>query len=240
MQPCSMATAACWASATSLPVAAESRHRRSRILRWSGPGPTMRAVGRSNSDDTKANAVSTVDGGLNIRGLVAIRTNPASTRTDRAKGSGPVARRVSQFAYSGCSGVESSKCAYIRTLTSGSNISGQVGWDPNWTWSSVMSRARGRSRSTPSRSWLPRIVTSRNGGGSDGLRRLRASSSVFATKALTLKPWSAASRRTCLASWSSSEIVVLIMQSITSMHQNINITLFRSWKDWYVLPCKLA
>ena len=59
----------------------------------------MRAVGRSVSEDTKANAVSSVEGGSNTRGLVTMRRNPERTRTDKANGSGPVAMRTSQSAY---------------------------------------------------------------------------------------------------------------------------------------------
>ena len=68
----------------------------------------MRAVGRSISADTNAKDWSRADGGSKTRGLVTTRTKPDSTRTERANGSGPVARRVIHFAYSGCSGTESS------------------------------------------------------------------------------------------------------------------------------------
>ena len=150
---------------------AESRHSCSRIVRWSGPGPTMRAVGRSNSDDTKANAVSTVDGGLNIRGLVAIRTNPASTRTDRAKGSGPVARRVSQFGVLGVFGSGILKVRVYQNVDIGKQHLRSGGLGPKLDLVFyVMSRAS-RDDQGPHLHvvWLPRIVTSRNGGGSDGL-----------------------------------------------------------------------
>ena len=87
--------------------------------------PRLRAVGRSTSEETNANDRSRVDGGSKILGLVTTRTKPDRTRTERANGSGPVARRVIQVAYSACSGMESSTCAYIRTFTSGSSISNQ-------------------------------------------------------------------------------------------------------------------
>ncbi len=45
------------------------------------------------------NALSSVEGGSNTRGLVAMRRNPERTRTDKANGSGPVAMRTSQSAY---------------------------------------------------------------------------------------------------------------------------------------------
>ena len=108
VQPFSIAIAACWASATNLSAALDSRHSCSKIAMWLGPGPTTRAVGLSMSETTKSNAVSVVEDGSKIRRLVATRTNPASTSTDSAKGSAPVARRVSHAAYSLCSGVESS------------------------------------------------------------------------------------------------------------------------------------
>jgi hypothetical protein len=46
-----------------------------------------------------------------------------------------------------------------------------------------------------------------------GVAALQASSSVLALKALTVGPRVSAARRTCLASWSSSEIVVLMMHT---------------------------
>ena len=98
VHPCSIAIAACWASATSLPVAPDSRHSRSNMSRWSGPGPTMRAVGRSTSADTNAKDWLSVDGGSKTRGLVTTRMKPDSTRTESANGSGPVAKRVIQAA----------------------------------------------------------------------------------------------------------------------------------------------
>ena len=56
---------------------------------------------------------------------------------------------------------------------------------------------------------------SRNGfGDSDAPRLLSASSRTLAMKALTLTPVAAASRRTCLASRSSSDIVVRMMRII--------------------------
>ena len=85
VQPCSNAIAACWASATSFPVAPASRHSLSKMSRWSGPGPTMRAVGRSMSEDTNANDWSRVDGGSKILGLVTTRTKPDRTRTERGE-----------------------------------------------------------------------------------------------------------------------------------------------------------
>ena len=97
-----MATAACWASATSGPVAAESRQSCWKMVRWSGPGPTILAVGRSKSDDVKEKADSVVDGGSKIRRLVATRTNPASTRTERAKGSGQAGQPSGIFRVIGC------------------------------------------------------------------------------------------------------------------------------------------
>ena len=69
VQPCSIATAACWASATSFPVAPDPRHSLSSMSRWSGPGPTTRAVGRSTSEDTNANDWSSVDGGVEYPGI---------------------------------------------------------------------------------------------------------------------------------------------------------------------------
>ena len=171
----------------------------------------MRAVGRSTSEETNAKDWSRVDGGSKTRGLVTIRTKPDSTRTERAKGSESVASRVIQSAYSEWSGVESSTCAYIKTLTSGSNISNHCPLCPNRASSSCASSVLGRSRSTPERAWTPRTVTNRNGGGSGVSRRFRASSNVMAIKALTLMPRASAARRTCLASWSSRDIVVLMM-----------------------------
>ena len=222
VQPCSNAIAACWASATSFPVAPASRHSLSKMSRWSGPGPTMRAVGRSTSEDTNANDWSRVDGGSKILGLVTTRTKPDRTRTERANGSGPVAKRVTQVAYSACSGMESSTCAYIRTFTSGSSISNQGLPCPKRASSSCASRALVRSRSTPGRGCTPRTVTNWNGGGSDASRRFRASSNVLAIKALTLMPRASAARRTCFASWSSREIVVLMIHYhniASSVHQ---------------------
>jgi hypothetical protein len=42
VQPCSTATAACWAAAASFAVAFERRQRSSKISRWCGPGWTTR------------------------------------------------------------------------------------------------------------------------------------------------------------------------------------------------------
>ena len=185
----------------------------------------MRAVGRSTSEDTNAKDWSRVDGGSKTRGLVTTRTKPDRTRTERANGSGPVARRVIQVAYSAWSGMEPSTCAYIRILTSGSSILNHRLPCPNRASSSCASRALGRSRSTPGRAWTPRTVTSRNGGDSDVSRRFRASSNVLAIKALTLMPRASAARRTCFASWSSSEIVVLMMHQHnipSSLHQTLS------------------
>ena len=222
VQPCSNAIAACWASATSFPVAPASRHSLSKMSRWSGPGPTMRAVGRSTSEDTNANDWSRVDGGSKILGLVTTRTKLDRTRTERANGSGPVAKWVIHVAYSACSGMESSTCAYIRTFTSGSSIPNQRLPCPNRVSSSCVSSALVRSRSTPGRGCTPRTVTNWKGGGSDVSRRFRASSNVLAIKALTLMPRASAARRTCFASWSSREIVVLMMHyhnKSSSVHQ---------------------
>ena len=88
--------------------------------------------------------------------------------------------------------------------------------------SSSASSARGRSRSTPGRGRTPRTVTSRKGGGSARSRCLSASSRVLAMNALTLTPRADASRRTCLASWSSREMVVRMVKRITSTHHRIN------------------
>ena len=222
VQPCSNAIAACWASATSFPVAPASRHSLSKMSRWSGPGPTTRAVGRSTSEDTNANDWSRVDGGSKILGLVTTRTKLDRTRTERANGSGPVAKRVIHVAYSACSGMESSTCAYIRTFTSGSSIPNQRLPCPNRVSSCCASSALVRSRSTPGRGCTPRTVTNWKGGGSDVSRRFRASSNVLAIKALTLMPRVSAARRTCFASWSSREIVVLMMHyhnKSSSVHQ---------------------
>ena len=93
---------------------------------------------------------------------------------------------------------------------------------PNRASSSCALSARGRSRSTSGRARTPRTVTSRNGRGSAGSRRFSASSNVLAVKAFTLMPRAAAARRTCFASRSSSEIVVLKMQKpnrSSSTHQ---------------------
>ena len=229
VQPCSTATAACCASATSFPVAPDSRQRLSNMSKWSGPGPTMRAVGRSRSEDTNAKDWSRVDGGSKTLELVTMRTKPDRTRTERANGSGPVAKRVIQAAYAAWSGVESSTCAYIRTFTSGSSILNQRLPRPDQLSSSSASSALGRSRSTPERGCTPRTVTRWKGGGSDVSWRFRASSNVLAIKALTLMPRASAALRTCFASWSSSEIVVLMMNSITHLHQSINLV---------VGPCK--
>ena len=119
VHPCSTATAACWASAISFPVAPDSLHSRSKIAMWSGSGPTMRAVGRSTSEDTRAKAPSRVEGGSKTRALVVRRTKAPRTRMESANGSGPVANlRIEDDPES-----ESSTCAQIRTLTSGSNNS---------------------------------------------------------------------------------------------------------------------
>ncbi len=212
VQPCSTAIAACWASATNLPLAPDWRHSASNISRCSGPGPTIRAVGRSAREDTNANDRSSVDGGSKTRGLVTTRIKLAKARKDRANGSGPVAIRVIQFAYSGWSGMESSTCAYTRTFTSGSSTQDHRLPRPYRASSSCASSALGRSRSTPGRARTPRAVTRTNGGGSDVSRCLRASSNVLAINALTLMPRASASRRTCLASRSSRVIVVLMMR----------------------------
>lgn len=126
--------------------------------------------------------------------------------------------RVAQAAYSVWFGVESSTCAYIRTFTSGSSILDQRLPSPKRISSSCESSALGRSRSTPGRAWTPRTVTSRNGDGCGVSRCFSASFNVSAMKALTLMPRALAVRRTCLASWSSSDIVVLMMHSITCFH----------------------
>ena len=163
-----------------------------------------------------------MDGGSKTRELVTTRRKPDRMRTEREKGSGPVARRVIHAAYSGCSGMESSTWAYIRTFKSGSSVPGHRRPCPNRTSSSCASSALCRSRSTPGRAWTPRTVTSRNGGGSDGSRRFRASANVLAIKALTLMPRALAARRTCFASWSRRETVVLMMRQqnvSSSLHQ---------------------
>ena len=96
VQPSSIAIAACWASATSFPVSPASRHNRSNMSRWSGPGPRTRAAGRSTSEETNANDFWRVDGGSKIRRLVAARTIHAKTRTESANVSEcPMAKRVS-------------------------------------------------------------------------------------------------------------------------------------------------
>ena len=72
----------------------------------------------------------------------------------------------------------------------------------------------GESGSTPGRRRALRIVAGRNGRGSDGARRFGASSRALAMKALTLRPWAAALRRTCIPMRPSSDMVVPKMQRI--------------------------
>lgn len=59
---------------------------------------------------------------------------------------------------------------------------------PNRASLSRASDSLGRSRSTPGQGWTPRTVTRWNGGCFKVSRRFRASSSVSAMKALTLRP----------------------------------------------------
>lgn len=70
----------------------------------------------------------------------------------------------------------------------------------------------GRAKSAAGLMRTPLTVTSRNGGDSDGSRRFSASSKVLDMKALTLMPHASAAQRICLASWSSSEIVFLMVR----------------------------
>ena len=96
-----------------------------------------------------------------------------------------------------------------------------------WVSSSNASSALGRSRSTPGWGCTPRTVTNLKGGCSDGSRRFIASCNVLEMKALMLMPRAAAARRTCFASWSSSEIVVLMMRYhnfSSSVNQRINVS----------------
>ena len=181
-----------------------------------------RAVGRSTSDDTKAKAVSRVAGESKIREFVAMRMKPDKTRTERANGSGPVANWVSQRAYSACSVTTCSKCAQIKTLTSGSRIACYLA-QSNRASSSSASRDLGLSRSTPGRTRAPRVVIKVNAGVSDGTCRFRASSKTLEMNALTLSFRAAAARRTWFPRRSSSDIVVLMVQSITIDHQCINM-----------------
>ena len=90
---------ACCAATTSFSAAPASRQRRSKIARWSGPGPTMRALGRSESSRTKANTSSTVDGLAKTRQFITARTSPDNTMTEMENGSGIFARRMSHCAY---------------------------------------------------------------------------------------------------------------------------------------------
>ena len=92
---------------------------------------------------------------------------------------------------------------------------------PNRTRSSSVSSDLGESRSTPGRRRALRTVTRRNGVGSDGTCRLSASSRTLAMNALTLRPWAAAVRRTCLPRRSSSDMVVLMMKRIIGYHKCI-------------------
>ena len=118
-------------------------------------------------------------------------------------------------------GLERSKTRGV-VPSAGSSIPGHRRPCPNRNSSSCASSALGRSRSTPGRAWTPRTVANRNGGGSDGWRRFRASSNVLAIKALTLMPRALAARRTCLASWSTREMVVLTVHQHnipSSLHQ---------------------
>ena len=56
----------------------------------------MRAVKHSTSKDTNAKDWSSVDGESKMRWLATMRTKPDSTRMEKANGSGPVVKRVTQ------------------------------------------------------------------------------------------------------------------------------------------------
>ena len=92
---------------------------------------------------------------------------------------------------------------------------------PKRARSSSTSSDLGESRSTPGRRRTLRTVTRRNGVRSDGARRFSASSRTLEMNALTLRPWAAACRRTCLPRCSSRDMVVLVMQSIIGNHRCI-------------------
>ena len=181
----------------------------------------MRAVGLSTRDETNAKAFSRVEGGSNIRGFVAIRTNPDRTRTERANGSGPVANRVSQRVL----GPLRSRVFETRAdqhIDIGKEHGAMLTHRLNRATSSFASSDPGESRSTPGEMRALRTVIEWIGGESDGACRLSASSSVLEMNAHTLTPWAAALRRTCLPGRSSSDIVVLMMQRIINSHQCIN------------------
>ena len=80
---------------------------------------------------------------------------------------------------------------------------------------SSIATLRGRSRSTPGGGPLPPTVINRNGFAWVGSGRLRASSTIRAMKARTLRPRAPASRRTSSASRSAIEIAIRIMHIMT-------------------------
>ena len=196
--------------------AAPARARRGESVR---PNSFFEAVGRRNAS-TVSDALSKrglperqrtyqADGHEGIRPDAGVIDNPAGMRMcrDRTSAHYVVLRRVHERSQAGRNG-----CCHR-----------SPGNRPKRTSSSSTSMARGRSRSIPGLGPLPPTVISRNGfGGAVGIRRLSASSSVPAMNALTLTPRAAASRRTCAASRSSSEIVVRMHAEhnrTTSLHQ---------------------
>ena len=86
---------------------------------------------------------------------------------------------------------------------------------PNRVSSSSASTDLGRSRSAPGRTRTPDVVINLNGGGSDGTRCFSASSKTVEMNALTLNFWAAAARRTWFERSSLSDIVILMVWSIT-------------------------
>ncbi len=119
--PCSIATAACCASATRLPRACATRHRRSRISQWCAPGASVMTPGCSRRSLVWASASASGVGGLNTRVLVRMRTAPPSTASLTPTGSGLFTARSSHWRIWAWSGASARKVD-TRMLTSRASI----------------------------------------------------------------------------------------------------------------------
>ena len=131
-----------------------------------------------------ANDWSSVDGGSKTRGLVTTRTKPDRTRTETANGSGPVARRVTPCRILGMFGNGVLDVGIYQDIYIGKQHprSPTPVPEPHLVILCFEPPSAPVGDRPPGRAWTPRTVTNRNGGGSDGSRRFRASSNVLAIR----------------------------------------------------------
>lgn len=88
--PLSMASAACTASATNLPLTLAPSQSWRKMRQWPSPGRTKLHVGRAKSASRKRNACPVVEGGWNMRGFVTTLTKPCRTSSESANGAGRI------------------------------------------------------------------------------------------------------------------------------------------------------